>query len=130
MESLTIKEFMNRKDERLTAKLERHFKKYKLVYKVAGMTTVLLTMGGFDYSVAASTGIDIGAKKLYYEIVNIGKWIIIFKGGVDTIKSVGNGDFEAAKKTFFSHLLIYLMLLGLPYGMDKVDEVFRSITKA
>jgi hypothetical protein len=106
------------------AKVERHFKKYGTVYKIAGVTVVVLLSGG--HALAASA-IDVPAKKLYYEIVNLGKWVIVFKGGIDTIKSIGNGDFDGAKKSFFSYLLTYLLLLGLPYGMDKVDEVFHSI---
>ncbi|PLR89521.1 hypothetical protein [Bacillus sp. T33-2] len=124
-EAMSIKEFMNPvKPEWLPVKLQRHFKKYGSVYKIAGVSIIVL-LGGAP--ALASTGIDVGAKKLYYELVNIGKWIIIFKGGIETIKSVGNGDLDGAKKSFFSHLLIYLILLGLPYGMDKVDEVFQGL---
>jgi hypothetical protein len=126
-EVLSVSEFLHsRKKEPFSIK--KHFDKYGFVYKVAGSVVIILVAGGgMDYAFA-STGIEVGAKKLYYEIVKIGKWIIIFKGGMDTIKAAGNGDIEGVKKSFFSHLLIYLMLLGLPYGMDKVDEVFQSVT--
>lgn len=127
-ERMSISEFLNGKEkEPFKVKLERHMKKYGIVYKVVGSTIIIFVAGGgFDYAFASS-GIDKAAGKLYTEILNIGKWIIIFKGGIDTIKSIGNGDFDTAKKSFFGYLLVYLMLLGLPYGMDKVDEVFRSI---
>lgn len=130
--TLSIKEFLNGKEpEPVQVKISRHFKKYGIVYKVVGATVIILISGGaFDYASAAGNSIDEGARKLYYELANIGKWVIIFKGGIDTIKAIGNGDLPEAKKSFFAHLLIYLMLLGLPYGMDKVDEVFQSVTKA
>lgn len=130
-EVLSIKEFLSSKEkERFSAKVERHFKKHRTIYKIAGITLIILVAGGgFDYAFA-SNGIDLPAKKLYYEIVNIGKWIIVFKGAVDTIKAVGDGDAATAKKAFISSLLTYLLLLGLPYGMDKVDEVFRNIKHA
>jgi hypothetical protein len=75
----------------------------------------------------ASDGIDAGARTLYYELVRIGKWVIVFKGGVDTIKAIGDGDTSGAKKAFLSSLITYLFLLGLPYGMDKVDGIFSKI---
>lgn len=123
----SVSDFLNGKQSSKLAKVERHFKKYGMVYKIVGATVIIVMAGGgFDYAFA-SNGIDVAAGKLYTEIIGVGKWIIIFKGGIDTIKSVGNGDFDAAKKSFFSYLLTYLFLLGLPYGMDKVDEVFRNI---
>lgn len=125
-ECMSISEFMGQKTQPVPSKLEMHLKKYGVVYKIIG-STIIIFASGFDYA-SAATGIDVGARKLYYEIVNIGKWIIVFKGGIDIVKSVTNGDFDSAKKGFFSYLLIYLLLLGLPYGLDKVDEVFQSIT--
>lgn len=126
-ECMSISEFMGRKSEPVPSKLEQHFKKYGFVYKVIGTTVIILAAGDFSFAFA-DTGIDKEARKLYYEIVDIGKWIIVFKGGIDIVKSVTNGDFDAAKKGFFSYLLIYLLLLGLPYGLDKVDQVFERIT--
>lgn len=127
-ERMSINEFLNGKEpESLKSKLDRHFKKYGIVYKVVGATVIIFVAGGgFDYAFA-STGIDKVASNLYTELMNIGKWIIIFKGGIDIIKAISSGDMPSAKKQFFSYLMIYLMLLGLPYGLDKVDEVFQSI---
>jgi hypothetical protein len=104
---------------------QSHFRKHAFTYKVVGSAATLLVTG-VDVSFAASS-IDAGASALYYELTGIGKWIIIFKGGFDTVKAVGAGDFDGAKKHFFSYLLVYLMLLGLPYGLDKVDQVFRDM---
>jgi hypothetical protein len=117
-----------REPEPFSAKVERHFKKYGTVYKVAGITVILIA--GFDASVFASSGIDTEARKLYIELVKIGKWVIIFKGAIDIIKSLGDGDNAAAKKTFITSLLTFLILLGLPYGMDKINEIFDNMSAA
>jgi hypothetical protein len=63
-------------------------------------------------------------------LVGIGKWFIVFKGGINVIKSVGNGDFDTAKNSFFSSVFIYLILLALPYGLDKIDGIFGKISAA
>ena len=133
-ETMSISEFLHGKEtEPFSAKVERHFKKYGMVYKVAGVTAVILIsaipLGGGAVTAFASSGIDVEAAKLYKELIGIGKWIIVFKGGFDTLKMIGNGDFDSAKKSFFGYLLTYLFLLGLPYGLDKVDQVFASVSK-
>lgn len=124
---MSLSDFLHREKEPVSVKIEKHFKKYGVVYTIVGTTVIILITGG---GVAfASSGIDIEAGKLYRELIGIGKWIIVFKGGFDTIKMIGNGDFETAKKSFFGYLLTYLFLLGLPYGLDKVDAVFQNISK-
>lgn len=115
----SISEFLNGKYSR-----KSHFEKYGVIYKAAGIATIILLTG--DVALA-SDGIDAGARTLYYELVRIGKWVIVFKGGVDTIKAIGDGDTSGAKKAFLSSLITYLFLLGLPYGMDKVDGIFSKI---
>src|SRR5574342_581737 len=132
-ESMSISEFLHGKThEPFSAKVERHFKKYGMVYKIAGVTAIILIsaipLGGGSITAFASSGIDTEARKLYIEIVKIGKWIIIFKGAIDIIKSLGEGDNASAKKTFITSLLTFLILLGLPYGMDKISEIFDSIS--
>jgi hydrogenase maturation factor len=125
-EVMSISEFLHRKEEPFSVKIERHFRKYGTVYKIAGITVILLA--GFDASTFASTGIDREARKLYIELVKIGKWVIIFKGAIDIIKALGDGDNASAKKTFITSLLTFLILLGLPYGMDKIGEIFDNIS--
>lgn len=125
--SMSISEFLNKEREPLSAKIERHFKKYGTVYKIAGLTVIFLTSGSLAFA-ADPSGIGVEANKLYRQLVGIGKWVIIFKGGFDIIKSMGNGDVEGAKKNFFGYLLMYVFLLALPYGMDKVDELVTSVS--
>lgn len=122
----TVSEFLRKQEaEPFSAKVERHFKKYGRIYKVAGVTAVLIMTGDVAF---ASSGIDIEARKLYRELIGIGKWIIVFKGGFDILKMIGSGDLDSAKKSFFGYLLTYLLLLGLPYGLDKVDDIFNSVS--
>jgi hypothetical protein len=126
---MSISEFLNgREKEPFSAKVERHFKKYGTVYKVAGMTLIILTSGLGSHAFASNGVIDRAGRTLYIQLVNIGKWVIIFKGGVDIIKALGSGDIDHAKKAFFGYLLTYLFLLGLPFGMDKVDEIYTQVS--
>lgn len=128
VETMSVREFMNGKErEAWSEKVARHFEKYGMVYKIAGGTIVILMAGGgFDYAFAAS-GIEIGAEKLYAKLMNVGKWIIIFKGGFDTVKHMVSGDFDSAKKGFLSYLIVYLFLLGLPWAMNEVDAIFVDL---
>jgi hypothetical protein len=126
---MSISEFLNgRKAEPFIVKLERHINKYGLVYKVAGVSIILLA-SGIGGTAFASSGIDIPARKLYYQLARIGKWVIVFKGGIDIVKAIGDGDMSAVKKSVFTYLLTYLLLLGLPFGMDKVDQVFAEMSR-
>jgi hypothetical protein len=127
-ERINFGEFM-RGEYRQPSRLEDHFRNHGFAYKVAGSAAVLLVTG-VDVSFAAGSVIDAKANVLYYKLLDIGKWIIIFKGGLDTIKSVGAGDFDSAKKHFFSYLLVYLLLLGLPFGMEEVDKLFADLKRS
>lgn len=124
---MSIKDFMNYEKEPFLLKVERHLKKYGKVYKVAGLAAIILiTPHG---AVFASGGIDVEAGKLYKQLVSVGRWIIVFKAAIEMLKSLSNGDIESGKRIFFTHLMVYLLLLGLPYGLEKVDQVFASINK-
>ncbi|MDD9312618.1 hypothetical protein PUS82_15190 [Cytobacillus firmus] len=132
VKKMSVREFLNGKDqETFQTKVTRHFKRYGTLYKIAGSTVVIfMTGGGFDYALAASSSIDTKANLIYYKLMDVGKWIIIFKGSIDTIKAVGNGDFDSAKKSFFSYLLIYILLLALPYGFEEIDKLFSNVKMA
>jgi hypothetical protein len=120
----SISEFLHQKEEPFSVKAERHFKKYGVVYKAAGVTIILLASGG---TALASSGIEIGAEKLYAKLLSVGKWVIIFKGGFDIIKNMASGDFDSAKKGFLSYLVVYIFLFGLPWAMNEVDTIFREL---
>lgn len=106
-------------------KVIQHLQKHGSKYAVAGITVILISsIDGGVY--AAGTGIDAGAKKIYKKIINVGKWVIIIKGGIDIITSITNGDFDSAKKRFVGYLLAYGTLFALPWGMDQVEELFND----
>lgn len=108
-----------------------HLRRYSTVYKVAGATITIILIGYCDVTtiapVFADSGIDKAARPIYDKLVSVGKWVIVCKGGMDTIKGVGSGDIDSAKKSFLSYLLIYLMLLGLPWAMDEVERLFSEV---
>lgn len=125
-ESMSIGEFMGRdfayERELKRTKTERQVKKLLLRTTV----TTVVYFSGFDL-VSASNGIDHGARIVYDKLLSVGKWIIIIKGGIDTINNVVQGDFGVAKKSFFSYLVVYLILNGLPWAFDEVDTIFNQI---
>lgn len=94
--------------------------------KIAGITFVLLTALP-DVSFAQGTGIDVGAKKLYVRLIGVGKWVIIVKGGIDTIKAVAEGDFQAGKKNFLGYVLTYAILWALPWAFGEVEKLFTEM---
>lgn len=122
-ESMSINEFMSR-DFKLE-RTESRRNKIKLVVTVSGIT-LAITFSGLDI-VNATSGIDIQARKIYDKLLTVGKWIIVIKGGIDTINHSVQGDFDTAKKSFLSYLIVYLVLNGLPWAMDEVDKVFNEL---
>jgi hypothetical protein len=126
-EVMTMGDFLNRDHLDSATLLDRildHLNKHKIAYQVVGFTLIILTSSS---TVFAATGIDAGGKAIYSKLVNIGKWVIIFKGGWDTIMNTVRGDFDSAKKSFMQYLLIYVVLLALPWSLDQVDSVFKGL---
>ncbi|GKU79833.1 hypothetical protein [Paenibacillus sp. L3-i20] len=99
----------------------------KTVYRI-GAITLAIMLGGIDIVSAASGGIDAGAQMIYTKLVNVGKWVIIIKGGFDTINATVQGDFVTARKSFLSYLLVYVVLLGLPWAFEQVETLFLDVT--
>jgi hypothetical protein len=127
-ERMSISDFLHGRPEEPISKLERHLKKYGIVYKIIGTTIIIFVAGGgFDYAFAATDSIEVGAQKLYAKLLSVGKWVIIFKGGFDTIKNMAGGDFDAAKKGFLSYIIVYIFLFGLPWAMDEIDKIFVGL---
>jgi hypothetical protein len=125
MEIIQLSEFMRRekKTSVIVIDLHDHLKTKKKYYYAAGVTLILV---GLPDIASASTGIDAGARKIYDKLLLVGKWVIIIKGGIDTIGAITNGDVDSAKKKFLGYLLAYAALQALPWGMDQVDLLFKE----
>lgn len=132
-QTMSVKEFMNREYEikKPIQKVEEHFRKYKVVYRVVGSTIILFMIGdGSHLASAAFTNgytdgiIDKEASVIYKDLADIGKWLIIGRGGWEIIHSVLKQDVDGAKKNFIGYVLAYALLLAFPHIMDKVDGIF------
>lgn len=88
--------------------------------------SIALIMGMPDMTYA-STGIDIAADKIYKKLLNVGKWVIVVKGAIDTIQNAISGDLQAAKKNFLAYLMVYVILWALPWGLKQVDTMFADM---
>lgn len=125
IEVIDFKEFV-RGDYKKKSKLEivlEHVERHKVIYKIAGVT-IVLTFGLSDLAFADSV-IDEKAKELYYgKLIAFGKWAIIIKGGWDTIAKALKEDFDGAKRSFLSYLIVFVILLCLPWSLEQVEEVF------
>lgn len=113
-----------------------HVERNKVVYRVAGATVILLLASDVSAHASANDavavfahaggGIDAKANEIYYgKLLAFGKWAIIIKGGWGAIHKLIQEDFEGSKKTFFSYLVVYLMLLAFPWAMNEMDGMFR-----
>jgi hypothetical protein len=107
-----------------------HVSRHKVIYRIGALTLTMLFAGGLDVLaeplnvVGDSTGIDAGAEKIYTKLVRIGKWIIIIKGAFDTISHTVQGDFASARKSGLSYMLVYVILLGLPWAFKQIEGLF------
>ena len=75
---------------------------------------------------ALASSLDKGGYSLYKKVVNVGKWIIIIKGVIDTIQNVLQGDLDSAKRTFMMYVIAYAVILALPWAMNEVETVFSD----
>jgi hypothetical protein len=89
----------------------------------------LVMMIGFDVTAFASeSSIDANAGKLYHKLIGIGKWIVLMKGGFDTLSATVQGDFPAARKSGLAYMLVYVILLGLPWAFNQIELLFNEVT--
>lgn len=119
--------------------LRTHFSKHKAIYRIGAATVIILlaTATGVSASptdittsiVSGSPASDIDStvSVLYKEILKVGKWAIIIKGAFDTVSNTIQGDFVAARKNAFAYILIYVILLGLPWAFEKIEDVFQGV---
>lgn len=124
---MSIKQFVNGIEEQsITEKIKHHISRNKTFYIHVAGATIIFLFCGFDGSASASS-IDVGARKIYDKLLNIGKWVIVIKGGIDFIQTVTNGDLDGAKKKFLTYLLIFAALHALPWSMDEIEKMFKEM---
>lgn len=132
VQTMTIPQFLTEsykivaEENRLINKLISHMERNKIAYRIIG-TTIFVLLASVDVAFAASTGIDAGGRKIYSKLTSIGKWAIIVKGGWSVINDTLKGDFDVAKKSFFQYLMVYVILLGLPWALNEVEVVFKDM---
>lgn len=104
-----------------------HIKKNKEVYIQLGRYVIYgtLALASPEMAVMAAS-LDKSGYALYRKVANIGKWVIIIKGVIDTIQNVLNGDLDGAKRTFLMYVIAYSVILALPWAMNEVESVFSE----
>jgi hypothetical protein len=113
----------NRQQIQLEKIKQDRFRKIEMTVRVGLMVVTLVAI---PVDVFAASGVDVAGKRLYKRLLNIGKWVIVIKGGIDLIQSMFNGDMQKAKSTFMTYLLIFAALLGLPFALDEIENLFNE----
>lgn len=76
---------------------------------------------------AHASNITVKAERFYFgTFMNIAKWVIIIKGGWDVIAKTLKEDFEGAKKSVVQYLVVFAVLMGLPYALEMVEDIFSG----
>lgn len=124
MQKINFRDFINRDFEKEN-KMVSHIKRNKKIYIAAGSALVILAVPHVGFAAPGENAIDIKARQLYFgKFMTFAKWAIGLKGGWDTINKAIKEDFEGAKKSFFSYVIVFAILMGLPRALDQVEEVF------
>jgi hypothetical protein len=126
-----FKNFMDgsfRDEPTKTQKIVIHFKKNKKVYIRIGLITTTLCLTALHPAFAATTEIDKKGYEIYKQLLSIGKWVIIVKGGWDVVRSTLSNDYDKAKKGFISYLLAYIFLLVMPALMGYADGIVGGLS--
>ncbi|HSH53127.1 MAG TPA: hypothetical protein VK982_15490 [Bacteroidales bacterium] len=121
IESMSIGEFAIRD---FTLENEIKARKRIKIIKYSSITATFILLPNTTF---AATSLDQSARQVYSRLLSIGKWIIIIKGAIDTINHSVKGDFDTAKKSFLSYLVVYLILNGLPWAFNEVDKLFSEL---
>lgn len=130
-QSMSIPDFVRHgwQEESMIQSFIAHLERNKIKYRIVG-TAIILFLGVTGVSYASGAGIDAGANKLYKRIIGVGKWIIIIKGGIDTIKSAVDGDFANSKTKILGYVLTYAILWALPWAFGEVEKLFTEMEGA
>ncbi|EHQ92108.1 hypothetical protein [Desulfosporosinus youngiae] len=104
-------------------RLTSHFRRHKTLCIQVGITAVVMFLSP---TVALASSVDDGGMKIYWKIVNVGKYVILVKGAVNSIQSVLDGDYEKAKHQFIGYLICFGAMLALPGALNQIEELFKS----
>ena len=67
------------------------------------------------------------AERFYFgTFMTIAKWVIIIKGGWDIVTKTLKEDFEGAKRSVVQYLMVFAVLMGLPYALEMVEDLFAG----
>lgn len=113
----------------LTSRIQDHFSRNQQVYLNAAIALAALGLGADMDAHAEVNILDVKADQVYGKLADVGKWVIIFKGGSDVIGSMTDGDLGRMKKRVIGYVIGYVVLLFLPWGFDQIDAFFKSIKK-
>lgn len=108
---------------------EEKFKKRNLKKAGGLFTSLALTSAiyfNLDTTVYASNLTDKAEGFYFGTFMNIAKWVIIIKGGWDIIAKTLKEDFEGAKKSIVQYLVVFAVLMGLPWALEMVEEIFAG----
>lgn len=123
MQKINFRDFINRDFEKEN-KFVSHLKRNKKIYIAAGSALLIIVSPQIGFAAPGENAIDVKARQLYFgKFMTFAKWAIILKGGWDTINKAVKEDFEGAKKSLFSYMIVFGILLGLPKALDQVEEV-------
>ncbi len=91
-----------------------------------GIITGVLVFG-LEVDAFASTELDVKAKNFYFDkFLGVVKWIIVGKGGWETVSKGLKEDFEGAKKAFIQYMMIFAALYLLPVGLNLIEDFFQD----
>ena len=76
---------------------------------------------------AHASNITVKAQRFYFgTFMDIAKWVIIIKGGWDIVTKTLKEDFEGAKRSVVQYLMVFAVLMGLPYALEMVEDLFAG----
>ncbi|MFP7199665.1 hypothetical protein SFC08_01710 [Lysinibacillus halotolerans] len=105
-------------------------KNYSRTFKIIGLIALTgaayFGLDSFIYA-AGVGGIDEKAERLYFDtFIRIAKWVIIAKGGWDIVAKTLKEDFDGAKRSILQYMMIFAVLMGLPWGLGIVEDIFKE----
>ena len=60
---------------------------------------------------------------LYFDkFIGVIKWVIVGKGGWESVSRMLKEDFNGAKRSLIQYVILFALLLGLPYGLNEIEN--------